>query len=288
MKKIIIICFLFSIVSNSQTNVKGITSESRSGTLILTGGGKKGDVVMGEFKKEVGGDSAKIVIIPNGIPQNFLENDSVIAFNSIREEFRNYGFKNVKILYLKDSIQANNDKLIEPLKTADGVYFTPGRPHKFIDAYLNTKAHKELSNLLNRGGTILGASGGATAQGSFLVRGDTKSNQIMMGDHQTGLGFIKNIAIDQHALIRNRHFDLLEVVQAHPDILGIGIDEKTAVIVKQDTLEVIGDSYVLIYDNTFWSRSRNKRKPILKDGNYFYFLKSGDRYNLSERKVIRK
>ena len=49
----------------------------------------------------------------------------------------------------------------------------------------------------------------------------------MMGDHERGFAFLKNIAIDQHLLRRNRQFDLIEIVQARPELLGIGIDENT-------------------------------------------------------------
>jgi cyanophycinase len=73
------------------------------------------------------------------------------------------------------------------------------------DAYLNTLTHRELQNLLNRGGVIGGSSARATIIGSFLVRGDTKGNETMIGDHTAGLGFLKNVGIDQHLLKRNRN-----------------------------------------------------------------------------------
>ena len=95
----------------------------------------------------------------------------------------------------------------------------------------------------------IGASAGATIQGSYLARGDTKTNTIMMGDHEEGLAFIKNVAIDQHLLKRNRHFDLIEIIQARPHLLGIGLDEDTAIVVRGDRFEVIGQSFVAIYDH---------------------------------------
>ncbi len=61
-------------------------------------------------------------------------------------------------------------------------YFTGGRHWRIADSYLNTKVHEELLKLLDRGGVIAGSSAGATIQGSYLARGDTKNNQIMMGD----------------------------------------------------------------------------------------------------------
>ena len=71
---------------------------------------------------------------------------------------------------------------------------------------------------MNRGGVVGGSSAGASILTSFMVRGDTKSNEKMIGDHTVGLGFLKNAAIDQHLLRRNRQFDMLEVIDKHPRV----------------------------------------------------------------------
>jgi len=110
----------------------------------------------------------------------------------------------------------------------------------------------------------------------------------MMGDHEKGFGFIKNIAIDQHVLARNRQFDMFDILKNKPELLGIGIDEGTAAIVKGNVFEVIGKSKVLIYDGTFWSREGSALKTVPEKEKRFYFLQEGDRYNLKERKVILK
>jgi len=140
--------------------------------------------------------------------------------------------------------------------------------------------------VLDRGGVIGGSSAGATIQGSFLARGDTKNNQVMMGDHQEGFGYISNIAIDQHVLARNRQFDMYGILREHPELLGIGIDENTAVVVQRDTMEVIGASYVLVYDGTFWSREGSELKILPGKEMLFYLLRRGDRYNLRQRHII--
>ena len=289
MKIILIVLILLSTVSNAQTTKDSLTIGYKNGTLILIGGGKKGGAVMQKFKKEAGGDAAKIVIIPTAISVNLLNDYFSAVSKEFKDEFKKHGLNNVTILNPKDATEANNDQFIEPLKTATGIYFTAGGGQvRVVDIFSNTKAHNEMFKLLDRGGVIMGSSSGAMVQSSFLTRGDSKPTHVIIGDHQTGLGFIKNAAIDSHVLVRNRHFDMLEVLQTNSSLLGIGIDEKTAAIVKQDTLQVIGDSYVLIYDNSYWSRSRVAKKPTLKDGSLFYFLKDGDKYNLPKREVINK
>lgn len=226
---------------------------------------------MKEFKKYAGGDSANIVVVPTAEDDNFLQRDSSLYL--IRKGFEDFGFKNITILHTRDTSQANNDKFIEPLKTATGIFFTGGRQWRIADGFLNTKAQKEMFRLLDRGGVIVGTSAGATIQGSYLARGDSKNNQIMMGDHEVGLGFIKNVAIDQHVLARNRQFDMFDILKNRPELLGIGIDENTVIVVKGDVFEVIGESYVIIYDKSFWSREGSDLKNLPDKNTQFYFFK---------------
>jgi cyanophycinase len=143
---------------------------------------------------------------------------------------------------------------------------------------LNTRTHRELTALLNRGGVVGGSSAGASILSSFMVRGDTKGNEKMIGDHTVGLGFLKNAAVDQHLLRRNRQFDMLEVIDQHPELLGIGLDEDTAIVVQGDRFDVIGKSYVVVYSN----------KPVVGSNGRFYFMGAGDRFDMKERKPTRQ
>ena len=115
-----------------------------------------------------------------------------------------------------------------------------------VDAYKDTQVETLLWQVLERGGVIGGSSAGATIQGSYLARGDTKNNQIMTGDHEEGFGYLKDVAIDQHHLARNRHFDMFSILKKYPYLLGLGIDENTAILVKGDVFSVIGDGYVAV------------------------------------------
>ncbi len=285
MRPFIFLSFLFfsSCSVNSQPLNNNITQGYQKGTLIIIGGGNSG-IFMDEFKQLAGGDAAKLVVIPTAIPDNYLKDES--AFSQIKKDFERYGFSHVSVLHTRDSSQANDDKFIEPLKTATALYFMGGRQWRIADGFLNTKAHQEMFKLLDRGGVIAGSSAGATIQGSYLARGDSKNNQIMMGDHEVGLGFVSNIAIDQHVIARNRQFDMFDILSNRPELLGIGIDESTAIIVKGDVFEVVGESYVVVYDKSFWSREGSDLKNLPNENNLFYYLRDGDKYNMRERVII--
>jgi cyanophycinase len=291
----LIVCFLLiSTLSCSRTELKeGHTAGPEKGFLIIAGGNLKDTSVYHKFMELAGGPNAPIVIITTAAEDDQLE--SPVYSDNIRRQFEGYGFRQITILHTRNPEIACSDTFIAPLRKASGLWFTGGRQWRLVDAYSNTKSYKEFVNLLNRGGVIGGSSAGATIQGSFLVRGDTKTNTIMMGDHQVGFGFIKNIAIDQHLLALNRQFDIFQILEAHPELLGIGLDENTAIVVKGDEFEVIGRSYVAIYDGTFfaeirdnadWSKKHYEQRPIPKGSKEFYLLKAGERYNIRSRKVI--
>lgn len=227
--------------------------------------------IMDQFLNLAGGPDAPIVVIPTaGAAEHYGQ-----YWSGLRQ-FKAAGATQLTVLHTKDRGVANSDDFVGPIKEARGVWFSGGRQWRLADSYLHTKVEEELWALLERGGVIGGSSAGATIQGSYLARGDTKTNTIMMGDHQEGMGFLRNTAIDQHVLQRNRQFDLIEIIEAHPDLLGIGIDENTAIVVSGDQFTVIGQSYVAIYDHN----------SILDSGGRFYFLSAGDRFNLKTREAF--
>jgi cyanophycinase len=260
-----------------------ITEGYKKGSLIVIGGGQVGEDIMSEFRNLAGGDAAKIVVIPTA----FVTNNQIDSLR-LKSIFEKNGFTDISILHTTDKAVANTEHFIKPIKEATGIYFMGGRQWRIADGFLNTKAHDEMFKLLDRGGVIAGSSAGATIQGSYLARGDSKNNQIMMGDHEVGLGFISNIAIDQHVIARNRQFDMFSILENKPELLGIGIDESTAIVVKGGTFRVIGKSYVIMYDNSFWSREGSNLKQLPDNNKLFYYLRSGDKYDLRARKVITK
>jgi len=256
-----------------------LTTGPVKGTLFIVGGGRLSDDLIKKFIELAGGNDAPIVVIPTAGGAEKYDN----AFGNF---LRKRGATKVTVLHTTDPKEADTETFVSPLKKAKAVWFSGGRQWRLVDAYKGTKTEKTFWEVLNRGGVIGGSSAGATIQGSYLTRGDTKNNQIMMGDHEEGFGFIKNIAIDQHVLARNRQFDLFDILKNKPDLLGIGIDENTAVIVTGDQFEVMGASYVLIYDHSFWSREGSDLKNLPTKNAQFYFLREGDKYDMRKREVI--
>ena len=280
MKTIFTIGLLIITTFSYGQQPEAVTTGPEKGSLVIVGGGRWNQDVLEKFMELAGGNEANIVVVPTAGGGKTYDNDFRGA-----EIFREAGAKKVTVLHTIDRSEADSEAFNTPLKEATAVWFTGGRQWRLVDSYKNTKSEIMFREVLDRGGVIGGSSAGATIQGSYLARGDTKNNQVMMGDHEEGFGYVSNIAIDQHVIARNRHFDMFNILEKRPELLGISIDEGTGVVVQGDNFEVIGASYVIIYDGNFWSREGSDLK-MLPQEQLFYFLKRGDKYNLRERKVI--
>lgn len=273
----------------------------KRGTLMIVGGGggavdeesgrRMSEQLFRKFVELAGGRNAKIVLVPtaqSSDPDYNYENggDYRLAKNRLK-------MPHVTVVHTHDPKVADTAEFCKPIEEADAVWFGGGRQWRFVDAYGGTRAEKAFRGVLDRGGVIGGSSAGATIQGSFLARGDTRGNLTMIGDHQRGFGYVTNCAIDQHVVARKRQKDLIEVLTDPKQkmlkdfnrsaMLGIGIDEDSAIVVRGNQFEVIGkpDAAVLVYDPRSWTED-------VPDDQKYVTLKKGGRYDLKRRQVVRK
>jgi cyanophycinase len=240
------------------------------GALVIVGGGEVGPEIVARFIALAGGPESEFVVIPTASLTEQV--DTKRAGDRFARQF---GVKNVTVLHTRDRAEADTEEFVAPLKKAKGVWYDGGRQWRLVDSYLNTRTQRELEAVLARGGVIGGSSAGATIQGSYLVRGAREGNHIMMAKgYEQGFGHLKGVAIDQHIIPRHREQDLVAVIEAHPELLGLGIDEGTATVVQGDQFEVIGKSVVGVYDGAD------------HNGKRYYFLNKGDRFDLKERRRL--
>jgi cyanophycinase len=240
------------------------------GHLVIVGGGTVVPEIRDRFVKLAGGADANFVLIPTAQSDNAFNVEQATKYFS-----RTFGITRVTVLHTRDRQVADSPEFVKPLQQASAVWIEGGRQWRLADAYLGTAVEREIKALLARGGVVGGSSAGATIQGSYLVRGAPASpgnpdgdNTIMMvPGHEAGFALLPDSAIDQHVIARHRESDLVPVIASHPKLLGIGIDQETAIVVHGDDFEVIGDSKVIIHDG---------KKP-------FYLLTHGQKFNLKTR-----
>jgi cyanophycinase len=253
------------------------------GTLVIVGGGAtEGTGIVERFIALAGGPEKKFIIVPtaggnrtaDGTVRDYKEEQVTAAWLK-------RGVKNVKMLHTHDPKVADTEAFVKDLREADAVWFDGGRQWNIVDSYANTLTLKEFHKVLERGGVIGGSSAGATIQGDYLVRGAVAGADIMMTpekEHEHGFAFLRRSAIDQHINARMRWDDLIPVIQKMPNLLGIGLSEGTAIIVKGDTFEVMGKWKVAIHDNT------RLYQPWEKP---YYVLSAGDVYDMKARRIIK-
>jgi cyanophycinase len=253
-----------------------------NGTLVIVGGNLKNQAIYDRFIQLAGGPDANFVIVPTaGGNKNPDGTIRVYKEEDVVAPWKKRGLKNVTMLHTHDPKVANTEEFVQNLRKANAVWFDGGRQWNCVDSYANTLTFKEFHKVLERGGVIAGSSAGATIQGAYLVRGAISGPDVMMApepEHQAAFGFLRRSAIDQHINARNRWDDLIPVIKKFPDLLGIGLSEDTAIVVKGDTFEVMGTWKVAIHDTT------RLYQPWEKP---YYVLSAGDVYNMKTRKIVK-
>lgn len=213
-----------------------------SGALVIVGGGRIPDAVARRFVELAGGASAKVVLVPGAAPAAERRDDAFAA------TLRELGVTDVRTLDAAHPRDVTAERLAA-LADATAVWFGGGRQWRLVDAFEGTPAIAAIRAVLARGGVIGGTSAGATIQGEFLVRGNPLGNAEMWCEgYDRGFALLPGCAIDQHFVTRDRTGDLQALITRLPQLIGLGVDEGTAAVVRGSELEVLGDSKVAVFD----------------------------------------
>jgi cyanophycinase len=272
--------FLLLVAAVATIAADPVVKGPERGSLVIVGGGRVGPDILGRMFELAGGKDAPLVVIPtaNGA-------DDYPADWSGLKMFKDFGVTNITLLHTKDRKAADSEEFVRPLTTAKAVWFVGGRQWRLVDSYLHTRTQREIERVLERGGVVAGSSAGASIIASYMVRGAVENNFIMMAPgYEEGFGLIKGVVIDQHMLTRNRQDDLEEVVEKHPDVLGIGLDESTAIVVQGQQFEVIGASKIAIHDGRTVKGAQERNGGKKK----YFFMGPGEKYDLTKLERIGK
>jgi cyanophycinase len=263
------------------------------GHLVIIGGGNRGPAIMSTFVRLAGDAKAKIVIFPMASELAATAGPEQTAF------IKQFGAGEVLYLNLNRS-DADGDAALRLLEGVTGIFFSGGDQSRLTAALKGTKVELLLHKLYEEGAVIGGTSAGAAVMSRIMLTGDERLNKdasnafsiIQKANVVTadGFGFLDTAIVDQHFIKRKRHNRLISLVLEHPNLIGIGIDEATAIVVNPErTFDVVGDATVMVFDAT-------RARGIAADANgnlsaadiRMHLLKSGDRYDLKTKKVILK
>lgn len=241
--------------------------------------------ILKKFLELAGGEKAEVLIVP--VASDFPE----FAADVYTQAFRNLGIANPRVLRAtsrQDVVHADVDRLADGVT---GVFITGGDQMRLVSLLGGTKLAEKLRKMVRDTNVVLaGTSAGAAAMStSMIVRGEPSShphkNAVKLSP---GLGFLKNIIIDQHFTERGRISRLITAVSYNPYNLGIGIDENTAIILNgHGVLEVFGQGSTTIVDgsqitfNEIAEVADNESFSVC--GVQFHVLRDGLVYNYLER-----
>jgi cyanophycinase len=257
------------------------------GTLIIIGGheDKERDcTILKEVAQLVGGGKLVVATVASHQPEGY--------FKAYKKAFGKVGLNDLTELYVEDRAESADEAKLTALVSATGVFFSGGDQLRISSQVGDTPFEGHVKRIYEDGGVIAGTSAGASAMAEIMmVRGASgESNRIGDLHMAPGLALISDVIIDQHFAERGRIGRLLGAVALNPRILGIGIDEDTAVIVHGRCFRVVGSGAVYVVDGAGSTRSNvaeaERDSALSMFDVRLHLLSSGDRFDLDKRRPI--
>ena len=239
-----LLCLLLSVsvLSHAQTP---------KGHLVIIGGGGRTEAIDQALVSLSGGADARMLVISTAGANPAKDGEKFI------KEIKKAGIKKLAWIAPTRAESENPDYVKKALEGVGGVFFTGGQQSRIIDTLRGTLLHRQLYRLYEEGGMIGGTSAGAAMMSEVMITGGRtdhsdegfKSISRNIVRCTEGMGFIQGVIIDQHFLKRSRENRLFSIAFDYPEVVCIGIDEATSIVVSNGAdLEVVGRSSVMVIE----------------------------------------
>jgi len=251
-----------------------------------------GGEILERFIDLADGTNARIAIIPTA------SDDPQRSGEGYAELFRELGAKKADWLRVEQRADANTDEALSLLREATGIFITGGDQARLVELLVGTLV-MECIRMRNADGVVVaGTSAGASILSTLMMAGGTgvggdsndSAARKSMVDVVAGFGLLQDIIIDQHFSQRGRLGRLLSVFAGTPGLVGLGLDEDTAVLIdREGTLEVLGSNMVTIVDgrNTISDYFQREEGEVLSiTGSSLYVLARDRQFDLNTRQFI--
>lgn len=258
-------------------------------TLFIIGGaedrvGKA--TVLRRFVRLAGGRGARIVVIPTA---SSFQDEVVAAYTEV---FTRLGAPEPSVVNPLDRAEAHDEELVALLDGATGIFMSGGSQLKLSQRFPGTPLGEALHRAHERGAVIGGTSAGASIMSQFMISMGDEGITPRQRHSQlsAGLGLLEGVIIDQHFAQRSRYGRLMAMVAASPSLLGIGIDEDTAIEVRdRQVFTVHGSGAVFVLDcRTAQSDAPDARRgaPLMVSGAVVHSLPAGATFDLAEVRLV--
>lgn len=243
---------LLTLLSSCNKETSPAKVNQSKGTLFIIGGGSRDSALMVQLIKESGWKEGDWISI---CPMSSRWDSAYISMNN---EFKMYTQSNINCIRI-DSNTVKNPITLDSLRKSKIVYLNGGDQSIFMMHIKGTEFKKAINEAYENGATIAGTSAGAALMSENMLTGEQKKQKkyasaipvVWQNNMEIveGLGFLDSVIVDQHFIVRSRHNRLMSSILDNPKLMGIGIDESTAIIVKGDSATVAGESVVMVYSN---------------------------------------
>ncbi|OFZ30177.1 MAG: cyanophycinase [Bdellovibrionales bacterium RIFCSPHIGHO2_01_FULL_40_29] len=217
------------------------------GSLIIIGGAEDKEhmrIILREVAQRSSQGSLVIVTAASEVPLDH--------WRDYRRIFSDLGVKRIEHLLIQDQNDGHSLEKILILKEARTVFFTGGDQLRITTKLGGTPVMDCIFEIYEAGGTIAGTSAGASMMGETMLMGGgssgVESHKVGNWMMAPGLGLVENMVIDQHFAQRGRIGRLIRAVALNPGVLGIGVDEDTAIIIEESNFRVVGSNAVYVID----------------------------------------
>ncbi|WP_316568291.1 cyanophycinase [Neobacillus sp. YIM B06451] len=264
----------------------------KNGPLLIIGGAEEkysGVIILKKFVELSKKNDGKVGILTTAtkIP--------IEVGGEYKTVFENLGIENPITLDVDSRQKSEDPKILKDVEGLSALFITGGDQSRLTQMITGTKLHKLFFDKWKQGMVLGGTSAGASIMGKhMIVNALTKdSDEILQVEMDIGFGFMENMLIDQHFSQRSRFDRLLGAIAGNPDLMGIGIDENTAILVEGDQFEVIGEHQVLILDgkeNSFVEVNKTEEgsEELTLSNFKLHTLTHGYKFDLKNRKLLIK
>jgi cyanophycinase len=211
---------------------------AQKGAIVAVGGGGTTEQIISRTLALAGGRDAVVAVLPQS---SAVEN----AGDSSVKMWLDAGAKSARKVLFDDREAAR-----AALEAATLIWMPGGDQNRFMKAIAGTGLDEVILQRYHAGAIVGGTSAGAAILSARMITGEADLKSLTAGRTvlASGLGLVRDVIIDQHFLQRQRGNRLIGAVLDHPSAVGVGIDEATAVIIRDRTLEVVGKSSAVVVD----------------------------------------
>ena len=264
----------------------GDTRIRPKGTLLIIGGHEDKEnekIILRELASLVGGGKLVIAPLASESPNEMWEMYETVM--------RGLGVRHVHHLQIEDREDGSSVRAMKTLEGANAVFFTGGDQMRITSMVGDTPVFSRIYEIFVNGGTIAGTSAGASVLSeTMMVGGDAGESHRIKGELRLapGFGFARDMVIDQHFAQRGRINRLLGVVGQNPRVLGIGIDENTAIELRPSVeFRVLGEGGVTVLNGATVTNTNIAEEDTDRTMSIFgvtlHVLSQGDRFDLRTR-----